>query len=194
MKKIILFVFLAILAYIAYTGISIWTYGSNKHVKKADAAIVLGAAQWNGRPSPVFEGRLKEAIELYKEDKVNYLIFTGGSSQDAASSEAAVGKQYAMDHGVPDKAILYEDRSLKTETNLRNAKEVAEKNSIQSYLLVSDRYHLKRAVALAQNADMKNVTGIPTKYSAYKTRDTKLPFFFKEWGYFMGYQVMQFFR
>ncbi|MFQ3544857.1 YdcF family protein [Halobacillus rhizosphaerae] len=194
MKKIIVLGLVALIIYAGWTGFSIWTYGDNKNLPEADAAIVLGAAQWNGKPSPVFEGRLKEAIELYEKNKVDFLIFTGGASQNAASSEAEVGKSYAMEHGVPEKAILFENQSFVTEDNLMNAKKVATNKEIHSYLLVSDRYHLKRAVALAKDDDMKNVKGVPTKYSAYQTLETKLPFFMKEWGYFMVYQLSKPFR
>ncbi len=117
--------------------------------------------QWNGEPSPVFEGRLKQGIELYEEGVVEYLVLTGGKSENASSSEAKVGKDFAMENGIPEEDIMYEDLSLVTEENLSNAKEVTEKNGIHSYLLVSDQFHLKRAVAMAENLGM-DVKGVPT--------------------------------
>lgn len=106
--------------------------------------IVLGAAQWNGKPSPVFEGRLKQGIELYEEGHVDYLIFTGGKSEQAASSEAEVGRNYALEKGIPEEDILYEDSSLMTEDNIINAKEVTEEKNLETFLIVSDQFHLKR--------------------------------------------------
>ncbi|ELK47994.1 UNVERIFIED_CONTAM: YdcF family protein [Halobacillus marinus] len=188
MKRVAKFVCLIVFIYSIYTAYSVWTYGEEEPVQKADAAIVLGAAQWNGKPSPVFEGRLKQGIELYKDGKVDYLVLTGGRSENAASSEGETGKAYAMEHGVPEEHILYEDRSMVTEENLTNAKEVAEQKGIHTYILVSDQFHLKRAVGMAKNQGM-NVRGVPTKYSAYETLETKVPFFLKEWGYSMGQQV-----
>ncbi|MGI8315575.1 YdcF family protein [Halobacillus mangrovi] len=192
MKRILRFVLIIALAYGLYTGYSLWTYGEQDDIPKADAAIVLGAAQWNGKPSPVFKGRLKQGIELYKQGKVDYLVFTGGVSKNAASSEAEVGKTYALDQGVPKEDILIEDKSLVTEDNLVNAQEVAKGQGIDSYLLVSDQFHLKRAVGVAQSKGM-DVTGVPTKYSAYETLETKLPFFLREWAYLMGYQLTRLF-
>ena len=188
MKRLIKLVLLGMVIYGLYTGYSIWTYGEQPLTSEADAAIVLGAAQWNGEPSPVFEGRLKQGIELYEEGAVEYLILTGGKSEDAASSEAEVGKEYAMEKGIPEEDILYEDRSLVTEENLTNAKEVTEKNEIQSFLLVSDQFHLKRAVAMAENQGM-DVKGVPTQYSAYESLETKVPFFLREWGYWLGHPI-----
>ncbi|SFJ43141.1 Uncharacterized SAM-binding protein YcdF, DUF218 family [Halobacillus dabanensis] len=189
MKRLIKFALFVMVIYGLYTGYSIWTYGDETPLSnKADAAIILGAAQWNGKPSPVFEGRLKQGIELYEEGVVEYLVLTGGKSEDAVSSEAEVGREYAIEKGIPKEDILYEDLSVVTEENLSNAKEVTKKNSIHSYLLVSDQFHLKRAVAMAENLGM-NVKGVPTQYSAYKSLETKVPFFLKEWGYWLGHPI-----
>ncbi|MBA2175642.1 YdcF family protein [Halobacillus locisalis] len=188
MKLLIRMILLVGVAYALITGYNLWTYGNNLDIPKADAAIVLGAAQWNGQPSPVFEGRLKQGIELYNDDKVDYLVFTGGTSENAVSSEAEVGMNYAMANGVPREDILVENQSLVTRDNVINAKQVATDEGIDSYLLVSDQYHLKRAVELAKSQGM-DVTGVPTKYSAYETMETKLPFFLREWVYLMGQEV-----
>ncbi|RWZ54964.1 YdcF family protein [Halobacillus fulvus] len=193
MKILIRFLFLAFVVYALFTGYHVWNYGENKDIPTADAAIVLGAAQWNGKPSPVFEGRLKQGVELYKEDKVDYLVFTGGTSENAVSSEARVGRQYAIENGVPEQDILFEDKSLMTRDNLINAKKVADEKDIRSFLLVSDQYHLKRAVQEARSQGM-DVIGVPTEYSAYQSLETKLPFFLKEWAYLMGHQVTDLFK
>ncbi|MGP4068894.1 YdcF family protein [Halobacillus sp. B29] len=192
MRRILKIISILIVVYALYTGYSLWTYGEEENIPDADAAIVLGAAQWNGEPSPVFKGRLKQALELYKEDKVDYLIFTGGGSQEAASSEAEVGKEYAVRNGIPNEAILIEKHSLVTEENLINAKKVAARKGIDSYLLVSDQFHLKRAAGEAENQGM-DVTGVPTQYSAYETLKTKIPFFLREWAYLMVYQITSLF-
>ncbi|WP_079478247.1 YdcF family protein [Halobacillus salinus] len=188
MKSLVRLIILVGFVYAFYTGYSIWTYGNGEAVPEADAAIVLGAAQWNGHPSPVFEGRLKQGIELYKEDMVDYLVFTGGASENAVSSEANVGMKYAMDNGVPKDDILIEDKSLVTRDNVINAKEIADDRGIESYLLVSDQFHLKRAVYLARSQGM-SVEGVPTDYSAYESLETKIPFFLREWAVLMGQQV-----
>ncbi|WP_079527073.1 YdcF family protein [Halobacillus hunanensis] len=193
MKNWIAIVIWLIISYVAFTGYSIWTYGEEQDNLQAEAAIVLGAAQWNGKPSPVFEGRLKQGIELYKDGQVEYLIFTGGESEHAVTSEAEVGRNYAVNHGVPKSDILIESTSQVTKENLINAKEVAEKKKVDSFLIVSDKYHLKRAVAVARENGME-ATGVPTDYSAYKTLETKMPFFLREWVYFIGYKLLDPFR
>ncbi|MYL38424.1 YdcF family protein [Halobacillus litoralis] len=188
MKKFIGIGMVITLLYSVYTAYSVWTFGEGSQPPEADAAIVLGAAQWNGKPSPVFEGRLKQGIELYEEGHVDYLIFTGGKSEQAASSEAEVGRNYALEKGVPEEDILYEDSSLMTEDNIINAKEVTEEKNLETFLIVSDQFHLKRAVAMAESHGM-SAKGVPTQYSAYQSLDTKLPFFLREWGFWMGHQL-----
>ncbi|WP_347862433.1 YdcF family protein [Salimicrobium sp. PL1-032A] len=187
MKKLIKFLFVISVLFAALSAYQVWTYGVEEK-EETDAAIVLGAAQWNGDPSPVFLGRIKEAIDLYQEGYVEYLIFTGGKSEEAAYSEAEVGKQTAMEAGVPEENILVEETSLVTKENLQEAKKLASEYSFATYYLVSDQYHLKRAVAMAQDIGM-NAKGVATSYSAYETMETKFPFFFKEWVHYMGYEV-----
>ncbi|SDJ61687.1 YdcF family protein [Salimicrobium halophilum] len=187
MKRFIQFIFVISVLFAALSAYQVWTYGVEGE-EKADAAIVLGAAQWNGSPSPVFHGRIKEAIDLYQKGHVEYLIFTGGKSGEAAFSEAEVGKQTAIEAGVPEENILVEETSLVTKENLQEAKKLSDEHSINTYYLVSDQYHLKRAVTMAEDIGM-NAEGVATDYSAYETMETKFPFFFKEWVYYMGYEV-----
>ncbi|MFG6148066.1 YdcF family protein [Halobacillus sp. B23F22_1] len=193
MKKTIQLILLSIVIYIGYTGYSIWTYGEDNLDAQADAAVVLGAAQWNGSPSPVFEGRLKQGIELYKKEQVEYLIVTGGAGNGSRTSEGEAGKNYAVEQGVPEEAIIVEDKSLVTEENLKNTQVIIQEQNIQSVLLVSDTYHLKRAVGLAEDIGMA-VEGVATRYSAYQSLETKLPFFFEEWMYYVADQFIQLFN
>ncbi|WP_173915677.1 YdcF family protein [Halobacillus sp. Marseille-Q1614] len=193
MKFVIRLAVIVILFYTIFTGYSIWTYGESGREDEADAAVVLGAAQWNGSPSPVFEGRLKQGIELYKNGQVDVLIMTGGAGHGSSLSEAEVGKQFAIKQGVPSDDIIVEDKSLETKENISNSVELIKIDNIESLLIVSDSFHLKRAVSIARNLGI-SAEGASTKYSAYQSLETKLPFFFEEWAYYMGYEVSRLFR
>jgi vancomycin permeability regulator SanA len=192
-KKLMGIIMLSFLVYVGYTAYSMWTYEDHASAKHADAAIVLGAAQWYGKPSPVFEGRLQHAIELYKQDKVDYLIITGGKGKDSRWSEGEVGRNYAVDHGVAEEDVLVESTSQITEQNLENAKEVAEEKGLNEFFIVSDPFHAKRGTMMADNLGMK-ADGNPTPYTQYKTLDTKVPFFFRELAFYIGYDLSQPFR
>src|SRR4051812_7855224 len=97
--------------------------GQRDEARKASAAIVLGAAQWNGDPSPVLRARLDHALDLYRRGAVSRIILTGGVGPGDALSEAAAGKQYLIEQRLPAEALLLDERSTTTWENLENAAE-----------------------------------------------------------------------
>ena len=137
-------------------------YAQLDETRPADAAIVLGAGVWRGQPSPVFRERINQGISLYEQGLVTHLIFTGGVGNRDTQSEAAVGKQYAIEQGVPAEAILIEQTSTSTIENLQNAQQVASENNLQTFLLVSTPFHMKRAVQIATDLEMEAYTA-PTR-------------------------------
>lgn len=188
------FIFITIIIlYTVYTAYAIWSYGQKIEPQQADAAIILGAATLDGAPSPVLKGRIDHAVMLYHHKKVEKLIFTGGSGERGEISEAEAAQRYAMDHGVKADDIMIETSSTITEENLWNAKIVAEQNGISTYLIVSDPLHMKRAMMISQDMDM-NAYSSPSKYSAYQSLCTKLPFLAREVFFYIGYQVVSPFR
>lgn len=123
--------------------------GRQEKLVPADAIVVLGAAQWNGRPSPVLQARLDRAITLYQEGLAPRLVLTGGSAPADAPSEAAVGRDYALAQGIPPEAILVEDQSHTTVENLRGTRELLAALPAPTILLVSDPFHMARARRIA---------------------------------------------
>ncbi len=178
-----------------YTGLSVYFFGMKNDEKKSDAAIVLGAAAWNGKPSPVLKERVNHAIKLYKDGTVDYIIFTGGLAPGEVKSEARASMDYAIEKGVKKEDIIIEEKSMVTKENLQYALEEVEKKhyDFDSYILVSDPLHMKRSVILAKELDL-NVYSSPTPTSAYRTFEAKLPFFLKEWMYYTGYIITTPFR
>lgn len=177
--------------FLIYTGLSVYLFSFTNDDIKSDAAIVLGAAAWNGKPSPVLKERINHAIDLYKNEKVDYLIFTGGKAPGEIKSEARTSMEYAIEQGVNENDIIIEEKSNVTKENLEFAiKEVKKQNyDFETYILVSDPLHMKRSVLLAKELDL-DVKSSPTQTSAYQTLETKLPFFLKEWMYYTGYIVL----
>src|SRR6516165_10228864 len=100
------------------------SYGNLPAATRADAAVVLGAAAWGHKPSPVYRERINEAISLYKAGRVRYLVFTGGTPSPEYPAEGEVGRKFAIEHGVPASAVLYERTSRTTWQNLTNAREL----------------------------------------------------------------------
>lgn len=134
--------------------------------KHADAAVVLGAAAWGDKPSPVFRERINHGITLYRSNRVGKLIFTGGTPKAGYMTEAEVARRYARGHGVPNKDILLETTSRDTQQNLENTKALMYNNGLESVVIISDPYHLARAAAVADYVGLDYQTE-PTPTSRY---------------------------
>ena len=116
----------------------------------ADAIVVLGAAQYAGRPSPVLQARLDHALGLFERDLAPYVVLTGGRGDGDTQSEAGAGRRYLVKRGVPDSVILYEDEGRTTFTSMHNAAARLADVDGREVLLVSDPFHMLRLSLLAR--------------------------------------------
>ena len=112
--------------------------------RQVDIIIVLGAAEYRGRPSPVFEARLNHALVLYLRKLAPRVLTTGGAGGDPAFTEGDVGREYLSRHGVPAEAILVEPDGESTVHSTSAAAEIMRKNGLKSCIVVSDGYHIYR--------------------------------------------------
>ncbi|MDA0766740.1 MAG: YdcF family protein [Verrucomicrobia bacterium] len=170
--RIILGTFLALTLYLVYQAVSIHRFGFSDDGRSADCAIVLGAAAYHNKPSPVFTERINQGIRLYKEGRVAHLILTGGFGEGAPFAESEVALDHCLAHGVPREALLLETTSQTTDQNLVEAKRLMDENAWQTALVVSDPWHLKRAVAAAKDLGIEaHPSGtITTRYESPKAR------------------------
>ncbi|HEY9800406.1 MAG TPA: YdcF family protein [Leptolyngbyaceae cyanobacterium] len=181
----------AFLFIIVSTATSIYLYGNNIYNHKADAAIVLGAAVWGEKPSPVFRERINHAINLYKNGNVKKIIFTGGVGEINEPAEAVVGQRYAIAKGVKASDILIETQSRTTSQNLQNALEVVGTNQqLTKFLIVSDPLHLKRAVLMARNLGMDAYPS-PTPTTRYRSFQSQMEFLARETYFYFVYLVFK---
>jgi uncharacterized SAM-binding protein YcdF (DUF218 family) len=170
------------------TGIMIWNFGKHDHARKSDCIIVLGAAAYGGKPSPVFEERIKHAVALFKKDEAPVIIFTGGWGDSATHAESTVGASFAISQGVNGSSILTETRSRTTHQNLAEAKILMDSAVLKSAIIVSDPLHLKRAFVMAGDLGIHAVTS-PTPTSRYRSFRTKLVFLIREIYFYNHYVV-----
>ena len=187
-KKILLPTVALVLGYIFYTALSIYSYSFKTSDVIADAAIVLGAAVWDGKPSPVFEERINHAIKIYKSGQVKKVIFTGGIGSDDEKSEAQVAKEYAINHGVSIGDILIEDKSTLTVENLRFSASLLNSNNLSLVLIVSDPLHMKRAMTIVADLDI-NALPSPTETSRYQSYSSRSKMLVSETYYYIGYKI-----
>ncbi len=129
-------------------------------VRPADVIIVLGAAEYRGRPSPVLEARLNHALFLYRQNMAPRILTTGGSGGDKAFTEGGVGRAYLTRHGIPEEALIAETEGSSTVESTAAAVEIMRRMSLRSGIVVSDGYHIYRVKKMLE-AEGINVYGSP---------------------------------
>lgn len=177
-----------VLATAVIVGITldVYRFSLRDETRPADAAIVLGAAVYGERPSPVFRERINHAIRLYQDGHVQHIIFTGGVGHRDELAEAEVGRNYALARGVPAQAILIETTSTNTQENLANAQAVAAQHGLDSFLIVSTPYHMRRALTVANDLGMEAYSS-PTRTIRWISPFTQTLAFTREVVAFMAY-------
>jgi uncharacterized SAM-binding protein YcdF (DUF218 family) len=176
----------AIAAWLGYLAVDIYRYSSITDSGSGDAAIVLGAAAWGNRPSPVFEQRIAHAVSLYKSGRVRNLILTGGSSAPGQRAESLVAADYAIRQGVPARDAACEVSSHTTLENLAGAREIIRNRKLGRVLIVSDPLHMRRAVAMARDLGI-DAHPSPTPTTRYVSASKKQEFLLREVYYYASY-------
>jgi len=149
---------------LAYTTWRIWDQGNRDDGRPADAIVVLGAAQYNGVPSPIYRARLDHAIDLFEEGLAPAIVMTGGKLPGDKTTEAEAGRRYAMSKGVPEDAILVEDHGRTTLESLRTVSRMLAGRGLHSAVFVSDRTHMLRVLRIAHDEGLE-AYGSPTRTS-----------------------------
>jgi uncharacterized SAM-binding protein YcdF (DUF218 family) len=189
--KFLMWLAVAVLLWLFYTGVSIWNYGGQDHAKLSDCVIVLGAAISGDQPSPVFEARINHAVNLFQGGKASIIIFTGGKGKGEAFTESEVAAAFVMNEGIPSSSILKDMSSRTTKQNLIEAKSLMKTHSLKSAIIVSDPLHLKRAAMMARDLEIVAVTS-PTPTSRYRSLKTKLGFLFREIYFYTHYLIFNY--
>jgi uncharacterized SAM-binding protein YcdF (DUF218 family) len=141
-----------------YTSVTfVQVYRSSRHdgATAADAIIVLGAAQYDGRPSPVLQDRLDHALELYEEGLAPTVVLTGGRREGDRFTEATTGYNYLREHGVPDDALLKEVDGTSTWESLAASARFLIDRGMTKVVLVTDGYHAKRVGSIADELGLE---------------------------------------
>lgn len=139
-------------------------YEHRDSTQPAAAIVVLGAAQYVGHPSPVLKARLDHAVQLWRRGLAPKLVLTGGRGDGDTTSEAAVGRRYAIRQGVPDTAILVETRGRTTSQSMQGVATIMSRQPARSVILVSDPFHMLRLEILARRFGLTPYTS-PTRTS-----------------------------
>ena len=136
----------------------VWWTGRQHGAGRADAIVVMGAAQYDGRPSPQLQARLDHVVELWNLGVAPVVIVTGGNQPGDRFTEASTSAAYLRDAGVPENAILSEDTGRTSWESLQNVAEVAADHGIGSVILVSDPFHSLRIKLMAEELGLRAST------------------------------------
>lgn len=162
---------------------SVYAYSKKYYDDTCDVIIVLGAGTDNGEISPIFEERMNHAISLMKEGTAKQLIITGGIGENQEISDSEIGKKYATNAGLPENKILIEEESHITFYNLMHAKILMEEHALETALIVSDPYHMRRAMSMCEDIGIQALPS-PTPTSMFRTGKTKRSFLINQtWNY-----------
>jgi uncharacterized SAM-binding protein YcdF (DUF218 family) len=164
LARLILLVAAVGLVLAGYAAYRIWDQGNRDEQRSADAIVVMGAAQYDGRPSPLFAARLDHAIDLFHAGIATRLIVTGGKQEGDRTTEAASARAYAVGQGVPDEAILAEDQSRTTLQSIRGVAALMRDERLTTAVFVSDPSHMLRVLRMASDEGIE-AYGSPTRTS-----------------------------
>lgn len=172
LRHVMLCIAVMLLLWCTALALKIDAVGRNVPQGNADVAIVLGAAAYDSRPSPVFAARIDHGIALYRAGRVKYVLFTGGHGTGARFAESQVAQRYALKRGVPASAILLETRSRTTRQNLAEAAILMRQHRLANAFVVSDPAHLMRAswMAGALGIDAQAAATPSTRYRGLQAR------------------------
>ncbi len=191
-KKVIYVIILIVFIYLIINGIAIYQYGYKDEKIKCDAVIVLGASTDLNGVSPVYRERINHGIFLYNNGYADYIILTGGKGKGNDFSDAQKAKEYALLKGIPEDAILIEEKSRITEENLKFSKEILDSYNLDTCIIISDPLHMKRAMLMAKDYGI-NAYSSPTTTTMYQSFKTKIPFLLREEFFYIGYKVLRYF-
>ena len=154
----------AVFAYVAFTFVQVWMASRRDSAHRAQAIVVFGAAQYNGRPSAVLRARLDHAVELYNRHLAPYIVVTGGRQPGDNFTEATASADYLHTKGVPDNDILREVSGHTSWQSLASTAAFLKVRHIKDVVLVSDPFHSLRIGAMASELGLDNSTS-PTRTS-----------------------------
>lgn len=179
---------ICLLVYASWQAWDINRVGYSDDGSHADCAIVLGAAAYHKKPSPVFKARIDHAIKLYKNGRVDKVLLTGGFGKNAEFSESEVAYEYCKANGIPQKDILLEKKSQTTEQNIIEAQKVMQKEGFKNALIVSDPWHLKRSLAMTAKHHL-SAKPSATQTSMYRSEKSQWQFLLREMYYLQVWRL-----
>ncbi len=151
--------------YVCLNIVQVWSVGRSSGAREVDAIVVMGVAQYDGRPSPQLQARLDHVLTLWKEGVAKLVVTTGGNQPGDRFTEARASADYLVAGGIPESAISMEDIGATTLQSLQGVAEILQSRGLSSIEIVTDPYHALRSRLIAQDLGLTAYVS-PTEHSA----------------------------
>ncbi len=171
------------------TAVRIWQVARVDDRSPADVIVVLGAAQYNGRPSQIFQARLAHAMDLYDAGVARYVVTTGGSQSGDNYTEAEAGAQWLIDRGVPQSATIPVGKGRDTLGSMEAVADEVRGRDMRTAVVVSDPWHSLRARTMANDVGLDAWTSPTHTGPIVQTRQTQLRYIYRETGALLYYRL-----
>lgn len=180
---------LAAVLVVAATVLRVWQVGREDAPRRSDAIVVLGAAQFNGRPSQVFQARLQHALALYQQRYAARIVTVGGNQAKDNYTEAGAGAMWLHAHGVPSSALTPVGSGRDTLQSMRAAAKVFHAHGWHSAIVVTDPWHELRSAKMASDQGLSVTTSPVHSGPAVATRGTELRYIGRETLAYLYYRA-----
>ena len=201
MRRILRHPFLGAIALVLLVGtilvglsaITVWRAAHQddaSRVENVDAIVVLGAAQWNGTPSPVFRGRLEQALVLWGEHRAGRVLVLGSNQPGDVTTEGAAGRGYLISRGIPAADVVSIPVGHTSYESLVAAADYMDESHLRSVFLVSDPWHNARIKRMASDLGLKAYASA-TWTSAYQSRRARLTEYVRETFAYLYYRLFK---
>src|SRR5262245_25936320 len=187
-----LVIVLAVVGVLFATAVAVWRAAHNdeaRRVSHADVIAVLGAAEYNGTPSPTFQGRLEQAALLYRKGFAPRILVLGGSQPGDRTTEAAAGRDWLIAQGLPEEVVYAEPKGNSTLESLQAAAGFLRDNGLKSAFLVSDPWHNLRIRRMARDLGIQAYVSA-TWHSAARSQSTRLSGYTRETLAYLYYRAL----
>jgi uncharacterized SAM-binding protein YcdF (DUF218 family) len=182
-------VLLAAVLLVVSTALAIWWTARQDARPRSDAIVVLGSAQYNGRPSSIFAARLEHALALYRQGVASVVVTVGGNRAGDNFTEAEAGRDYLAADGVPSSALLAVPEGADTLQSMQDVAAVFRQKGWSTAVLVTDPWHVMRAERMADDSGI-DASASPTRQGpAVRSRNTQFLYIVRETAAYLVYRV-----
>ena len=188
-KRVIATVLLLVIVLPVYVGGRVWYTAYHTEPVKSDAIVVLGAAQFDGVPSPVLEARLLEAKRIFEKELAPRILTVGSRAPGDRTTEAASGFYWLVDHGIDKKFVDSIPYGRDTFDSTKSYVDVMKKLNLKTAIIVTDQYHCLRAVTMASDLGI-SATCAPTRTGPASTSNSSFRYLVRETGAYLAYVTL----